>query len=150
MNFGRRLARLVARVGSVEVIKRLQHRVLGFQKSPPHGNGCFAEIVLEGVVDDRAMHRLAQLQLHRFLAFDFDGFGAAGEVHPLVLVPDLVGVRWVEFLSHQVHIVVLEHGQAPAEIPVMAKESHRIERLEVAVQLEPGRLQVRFVPDRRC
>ena len=40
--------------------------------------------------------------------------------------------------SNQVDIVVLEHGECPAELGVMPQQCHRVDRLVVAVQLKTG------------
>ena len=95
------------------------------------------------------MGRAAQGEGHRRLALDLDLLLAAAHVHPLVVIPNLVGVVWVDLLGDQVEVVVLEHGQAPAEVQVVPQERHRYQRVVVAVQLEAWRRQLRLVPDRR-
>ena len=123
----------VPRVGAVELIKRVEERVLGFQKSPPQGNRRGAQGFGVGGVDERAVRRAAQDQFHGRLAFDGNGFGALGECDPLALMPDLLRVDGVDLFSHQVNVVVLEHGQAPAKLRVVPQQRHRVKRLVVAV-----------------
>ena len=141
-------ARLVTGVGAVEFVKSVDEWVFGFQKSPPHGNRRGAQRVFVGVVDQRAVGRAAQAQHHGRLAFDGNGLRTLSQFDPFAVAPNLIRVGRVHFFGHQVNVVVLEHGQAPAKLAVVAQQRHRVERLVVAIQLKAGAAQVRLVPDR--
>ena len=71
------------------------------------------------------------------------------QLDPLAAVPDLVGVVRVGFLGDQVEVVVLEHGDAPGKVAVVAQRGHWVKRLVMAVQAETGVTQVGLVPHRR-
>jgi hypothetical protein len=78
--------------------------------------------------------------------FILDGSTAlgAGHVDPLVVVPDLVGVGRVDLLGDEIEVIVLEHGQAPAECQVVPQERHRHQCVVIAIQLKTsGRLPPR-------
>jgi hypothetical protein len=72
------------------------------------------------------------------LAFDGDLLLGLFQCRPLAIDHHLVGVGRVGLFGDQVDVIVLEHGQAPAEVTVVAQQGERVERLEVAVQLKPG------------
>ena len=95
------------------------------------------------------MGRATQGQVDRLATLNLNLLGAALQLDPLALVPDLSGVIRVELLGDQVEVVVLEHGDAPAKIPVVAQRGDRVERLVVAIQLEAWVGQLRLVPHRR-
>ncbi len=95
------------------------------------------------------MGRLAQGKGHRCLALHRDLLLAAGHVDPLAVVPDLVGVVGVDLFGDQVEVIVLEHGQAPAEIQVVPQERHRHQRVVIAVELKTRCRELCFVPHRR-
>ncbi|MNP05675.1 hypothetical protein D3C76_976300 [compost metagenome] len=66
---------------------------------------------------------------------------------PLAVDTHLVRVGRIDLLGDQVDIVVLEHGQAPAELAVVPQRSEGVERLVIAIEVETGRRQFGFVPD---
>ena len=121
VDLGRSAAGLGEGVGAVELVKGVEDRVTTFQEPPPHGDRCLAGVRAQGIVDDRTVGRLAQHQRHGCLALDRDLLLAAGHVHPFAAIPDLLGIVRVDLLGDQVQVVVLEHGDAPAEIPVHAQ-----------------------------
>ena len=140
---------LVQRIGAVHLVEGVQDRVFGFQKCPPHGHRRLAKIVRVGVGDDGPVRGAAQQQLERGRAFDRNAFLAHLQVHPLAPRPDLVAVGRIGLFGNQVQVVVLEHGHAPAKTLVEAEQGQRVQRLEVAIQLEARRGQVRLVPHGR-
>ena len=54
-----------------------------------------------------------------------DGLLAALQVDPAAVDRHLVGIVRIDLLGDQVEIVVLEHGQAPGELPVVAEQRRR-------------------------
>ncbi|MCY1251183.1 hypothetical protein D9M72_649160 [compost metagenome] len=92
------------------------------------------------------MGRLTQNQGDWRLALDCDLLLAGRHVHPLAAIPDLIGVVRVDLLDDQVEVVILEHGDAPAEVVVHAQRRKRHQGLIVAVEFEAGRRELRFVP----
>ncbi len=149
LNLLGRATHLVQRIGAVGLVKTVQHRVGRHQKRPPHRNWRLAGVLAHHVVDNRAVRRFEQRQCDRRLAFHGDLLLGAFHVHPLTVVPDLIRVIRVGLLGNQVHVVILEHGQAPAEVHVVAQQRERVERRKVPVQLKARRRQLRFVPYRR-
>lgn len=85
------------------------------------------------------MGRAAQVDGDRRFAFDGDLLLGLFERLPSAIDHYLVGVGRVGALGDQVDVIVLEHGQAPAEVTVMTEQRKRVERLEVAIQVEAGR-----------
>ena len=148
MDFAGSSAGLEQGVGPVKFVKGVQDRVFGFQERPPHGHRCGAQAVLERVSDDRSVWGAPQRERDRLFALDHDFLGAALQLDPLPLVPDLVGVGGVDLLGDQVQVVVLEHGQGPAKLRVVPQQGGGVECLVVAVQLKAWCRQVGLVPDR--
>ena len=149
MDLRGRRAGLGQGIGAIQLVEGVEHRVLGLEESPPHGDRGLAGAGAEGVVDDRTVGRAAQGELHRRSALDRDFLLLALQVDPFALVPDLVGVVRVDLLGDQVEVVVLEHRQAPAERAVVAQRGEGVERLVVAIEFETGRAQLGLVPYRR-
>ena len=54
-------------------------------------------------------------------------------------MPNGVGLAGVVFKLYQVHIVVLEHGERPAKLLVVAQHRKGTERLVVTVNFKAGR-----------
>ncbi|MCY1396137.1 hypothetical protein D9M71_110980 [compost metagenome] len=149
MDLRRGGAGLVQAVGAVELVESVQQRVFAFEEGPPEGDRRFSGCGPERVVDQRAVGRAAQHQPDRLFVLHRDALLLALQVHPLAAIPDLLGIGRVDLLCDQVDVVVLEHGQAPAELAVVTERGERVERLVMAVELEAGRAQVRLVPHRR-
>ena len=152
VNLAGGLTRLGQGISAVELVKGLQHRVFGFQKRPPHCDrhavGGVLQVVLERAADDRAVQRALQRQLNGFATLDLDCFLAADQICPLALIPDLVGVLWIDFLCDQIEVVILEHCQRPAKLRVVAEHGGGQQCLKVTVELKAGRAQVGLKPDR--
>ncbi len=149
LNLLGRATHLVQCIGAVGLVEAVQHRVGGRQKRPPHRDWRLAGVLAHHIIDDRAVRRFQQRQCDRGLALDGDLLLGAFHVRPLPVVPDLIRVIRVGLLGNKVHVIVLEHGQAPAEIHVVAQQRERVECRKVPVQLEARRRQLRFVPYRR-
>ena len=94
------------------------------------------------------MRRGAHLQHHAVCAFDRNGFFAHAQIYPGPLVPNAVGIFRIHGERHQIGVVVLEHGQAPTKVAVVAQQGHRVEGQKVAIQLKARAAQVGLVPNR--
>ena len=147
MNLAGGLARLLARVRAVEFIEGIEHRVLCLGPGPPHGHRSGPQAVGKRLVDDRSVGRTPQGDDNGRGALDGNRFLPALQIHPVPLVLHLVRIGGVDLLCDQVQVIVLEHGQAPAELPVVSQQCHRIEGLVMAVELEAGGLEMGLVPN---
>ena len=82
-------------------------------------------------------------------ALNVYGFHPALQCHPLALVPHLIRFGRVALLGNQVDVVVLQHGDTPAELGVVAEQGHRVEGLVMPIQVKARHAQLGLVPDRR-
>ena len=139
VNLGGGLAHLAQGVGAVELVEAVEDRVFSFQKCPPHGDWRGAGGITQHVVDDRAVGRAAQADGDRLLAFDGNLLFGRFQCVPLAIDHHLIGVGGVGLFGDQVNVIVLEHGQAPAKVTVVAEQGERVECLEIAVEVEAGR-----------
>ena len=149
MHLGRSLAHLAQGIRAVELVETVEERVFGFQERPPHGDWRGPGSGTQHVVDNRAMGRAAEAEGDRCFAFDGNLLLGLFQRLPFAIDHHLVGVGRVGALGDQVDVVILEHGQAPAEVAVVAEQGERVERLEVAIQVEARRRQLGLVPHRR-
>ena len=110
-------------------------RILG--KGPPHGDVFF---------DERAVVGLTNLERHRRLASDFNGFSSDIERKPLS--PMKVAIA-IEGFAVQIDVVVHKHGDAPRMATRVSNDGERQATDVVSVVLQLWCDNVRFVPNRR-
>ncbi len=117
----------------------------GLAPGGAHGIGLVVRLVL---VDHRAMARVFQLDRHRRLSLDWDGFADDRHDFPYAAVAVLVGIGGVGVVNVEVFAVGAEDGEAPGAEIVVADGDARQRGLAAADDVPPGRDQVHPVAQR--
>ena len=114
---------------------------------PPHGHriGVFTDAV-KGAVQNGAMPRSFHFQHNIFLSFDPDDLLSDLQIFPVILVPYLIGICRIQLFTEEIHVIILEHGDAPACRRMMPKGGYRGAGQEITIDAETGTFQVGFVP----
>ena len=116
----------LSRVGAVEFVKRLQHRVLGFQKGPPHGRWGVAKANQERVGDDGAVRGASQ-GCCTSLALDLDRPGARLQVDRIAAYGDRLALGRLGFSATRSGVVVLETWSGSSQLAVVPQQGHRVD-----------------------
>ncbi len=114
---------------------------------PPHGNrvGVFTNAV-EGSVEDGTMPGSLHFQHHILPALYLDDLLPDLQIFPVILVPDLIGIFRIQFFAVKIHVVILEHGDAPSGGIMVSERRHGRTRQEIPVDAEARAFEMCLVP----